>query len=204
MPLKLVDGEQVIVRTRAHWRALIPAAANLLVTVAVMMFLLGYITRPTQPAFIVHYSHIGVFAVWAIGLLVVAFGTVKPALAWLNRITYLTSHRVVQKNMIGAAQAVVVPLGLLTQVDWRQSRAQGVVEAGDIILIHGIGNQYQRTTLRDMPDAARFHTLIAQELAEYRRRANAHYWAQMNSPAHPGPAHGYGDVPHASFGGAYG
>ena len=127
MLLKLVDGEQVVVRTRAHHRALLPAVINLLVTIGLMSFLLGYVSRPTQPAFIEHYRHILVFLIWAAGLISLAFGSLKPALVWLNRFTYLTTERVVQKNLIGAAQAIVVPLALLSQVELRISPTFNVV-----------------------------------------------------------------------------
>src|SRR5699024_8266533 len=102
MLLKLVAGEQVVVRTRAHRRALLPAVVNLLVTIGLMSFLLGYVSRDTQPQFLQHYSHIFVFLIWAVGLLALVFGTVKPALGWLNRHTYLTTERIVQKNLLGA------------------------------------------------------------------------------------------------------
>ncbi len=67
MLLKLVDDEQVVVRARAHFRALIPPLVSMLATIAVMMFLIGYLGRPSQPAFVQHYSHIGIFIVWAVG-----------------------------------------------------------------------------------------------------------------------------------------
>lgn len=173
MLLKLVDGEQVIVRTRADYRALLPGAVNLLVTIALMSFLLGYVSRDTQPAFIQHYSHLGVFLIWTLGVLALVFGTVKPLIGWLNRFTYLTTERIVQKNFLGAAQATVVPLALLAQNQVRQSKLQEMSRAGDIILVHGAYGQHQRTRLKDMPDAGRLNTLIAEELGEHRRREHA-------------------------------
>ncbi|KUG60500.1 hypothetical protein [Nesterenkonia jeotgali] len=191
MKLKLVDGEQVIIRTRAHHRALLPALLNFLIVVMVMSFLLGYIARADQPAFIAHYHHIGVFLIWAGGLLALAFGTLKPLLAWANRMTYLTSHRVVQKNLIGAAQASVVPLGLLSEVQLKQSRLQAMSEAGDLFLLHGAYGQHQRTRLSNMPDAAHFQTVIAEELGQYRRHVAAQYASQAPAPG------GYGEPRYA-------
>lgn len=191
MLLKLVDGEQVVVRTRAHHRTLLPAVINLLVTIGLMSFLLGYVSRPTQPAFIEHYRHILVFLIWAAGLISLAFGSLKPALVWLNRFTYLTTERVVQKNLIGAAQATVVPLALLSQAELRVSSMQGMSGAGDLLLIHGAYGQHQRTRLKDMPDAERFNTLIAEQLSEYRRRAvRAAYGAGPQPYAAPGDVYG--------------
>lgn len=190
MKLKLVDGEQVVIRTRAHHRSLLPALINFLVTVMVMSFLLGYIARADQPAFIEHYHHIGVFMIWAGGLLALAFGTVKPLLTWGNRLTYLTSHRLVQKNLIGASQATVVPLGLLSEVQLKQSRIQSMSEAGDLVLLHGAYGQHQRTRLNNMPDAVHFQTVIAEELGEYRRNVAAQYASQAPAPG------GYGEVHH--------
>lgn len=202
MLLKLVDGEQVIIRTRAHHRALLPAAINLLVTIALMSFLLGYISRGTQPEFIQHYSHLGSFLIWTGGLLTLAFGTVKPLIIWLNRFTFLTTERIVQKNLIGAAQAVVVPLGLTTQVELRQSQMQSVAGSGDIQVVHGAHGTFQRTTLREMPDAEQFNTIIGEQLAEYRRRQQARaYAAQQAYAARQAQMASHGDVHGASFGG---
>lgn len=198
MLLKLVDGEQVVVRTRAHHRALIPAAVNLLVTVALLSFLLGYLTRDTQPAFIQHYSHIAVFLIWAVGLLILGLGTVKPLVGWLNRFTYLTTERLVQKNFLGAPQATVVPLALLSQHQTRQSRMQEMVGAGDLVLVHGAYGQHQRTKLRDMPDAEQFNMVLAQELGDYRRRAQAQAAAAHQAQY---AASARGDVHGSSFGG---
>lgn len=204
MLLKLVEGEQVIVRTRAHLRALLPAVVNLLVTIGLMSFLLGYVTRDTQPTFIQHYSHIFVFLIWAAGLLSLAFGSLKPALGWLNRLTYLTTERIVQKNLIGAAQATVIPLALTSQTEVRQSRMQKMSGAGTIAVVHGAFGQHQRSRLRDMPDAEHFNTLVAGELSAYRRRLQAHQAAHAAPPQRQMPDHFRGDVHGASFGGGHG
>lgn len=188
MLLKLVDGEQVIIRTRAHHRALLPAALNLLATLAVMSFLLGYIARGDQPEFIQHYQHIASFFIWTIGLLFLVFGTFKPLLVWLNRYTYLTTERIVQKNFIGAAQASVIPLALLAQAELKQSSLQEMAGSGDIALVHGAFGQHQRTRLRDMPDAETMNRLIAEELSAYRRRIQAQQ-AQQFPPGQPYPQH---------------
>lgn len=203
MALKLVDGEQVIVRTRAHPRALLPAVTNLLVTIALMSFMLGYVSRDTQPAFVQHYSHILVFLIWAAGLLSLTFGSLKPTLGWLNRLTYLTTERMVQKNLLGAAQATVIPLALMVQTEVRRSRLQKMSSAGTIAVVHGAFGQHQRTRLRDMPDAEHFDTLIAEELSAYRRRAQAQQ-AGRELPGSTAPAHTRGDVDGASFGGGHG
>src|SRR5699024_12172722 len=110
--------------------ALLPVVVNLLVTIGLMSFLLGYVSRDTQPTFIQHYSHIFVFIIWALGLLSLVFGTLKPALGWLNRHTYLTTERIVQKNMIGASHATVIPLALLAQTEVRQAKLQQMSEIG--------------------------------------------------------------------------
>lgn len=208
MLLKLVEGEQVVVRTRAHHRALLPVVVNLLVTIGLMSFLLGYVSRDTQPTFIQHYSHIFVFIIWALGLLSLVFGTLKPVLSWLNRHTYLTTERVVQKNMIGAAHATVIPLALLAQSEVRQGKLQQMSGAGTVALVHGAFGQHQRTRLRDMPDAERLNNLIAQELSSHRRRAQAQQAAQARraapQPGQPAPDPSRGDVDRSSFGGGYG
>lgn len=177
MKLKLVDGEQVVVRTRAHHRALIPALVNFLITVTVMSFLLGYLSRGSQPEFIRYYSHIGVFAIWVTGGLCLLFGSVRPLLRWTVRHTYLTTLRVVQKNLLGASQPVVVPLGLTSEVQLRRSRLQSFSDAGNIVLLHGAYGQQQRTELEDMPDVEHLHRVMAEELGAYRRAV-----AQQHEP----------------------
>lgn len=208
MLLKLMDGEQVVLRTRAHHRALLSASVNLLVTVLILSFLLGYLTRDTQPAFIQHYSHIAVFVIWAVGLLSLGVGTLKPLVAWLNRFTYLTTERLVQKNFVGAPQPLVIPLALLSQHQIKQGSMQEMVGAGDIQLIHGVYGQHQRTRLRDMPDAEQFNLTLAQELGDHRRRVQAQAVAARHAQYSAGPAPyaggQRGDVSGASFGGGRG
>lgn len=209
MLLKLVDQEQVVVRTRAHHRALIPAAVNLLVVMTLMSFLLGYVARDTQPAFLQHYSHIASFIIWAAGLLALGMGTAKPLGQWLNRFTFLTSERIVQKNMIGTAHATVIPLALVTQSEVRRRPMQQASGAGDIAVVHGAFGQHQRTRLKDIPDADRFNTILAEELSAYRerllaRRASAdtpHRGEQLGG--HQTPDYSRGDVEGSSFGGGY-
>ncbi|MDZ5076619.1 hypothetical protein [Nesterenkonia sp. HG001] len=187
MKLKLVDGEQVVVRTRAHHRALIPALLNLLLAVTVISFLLGYVSRGSQPEFIRYYSHIGVFLIWVGGGLWLVLGTLRPVLRWAVRLTYLTTLRVVQKNLLGAPQPVVVPLGLMSEVQLKQSRVQSMQLAGDLVLIHGAYGQQQRTVLEDMPDVEHLHTVMAEELAAYRQAVARQYSQQPGMQAPRGP-----------------
>ncbi|GAA1180858.1 hypothetical protein [Nesterenkonia xinjiangensis] len=187
MKLKLVDGEQVVVRTRAHHRALIPALLNLLLAVTVISFLLGYVSRGSQPEFIRYYSHIGVFLIWVAGGLWLVLGTLRPVLRWAVRLTYLTTLRVVQKNLLGAPQPVVVPLGLMSEVQLKQSRVQSMQLAGDLVLIHGAYGQQQRTVLEDMPDVEHLHTVMAEELAAYRQAVARQYSQQPGMQAPRGP-----------------
>ena len=191
MKLKLVEHEHVIARARAHHRGLLPSVVNLLVTLGVMSFALAYISRGSQPEFVHHYHHIGVFIIWSLGALSLVFGTVKPLLSWLNRLTWLTTLRVVQKNIIGSPRAMIVPLGLLGDVHLKQSRMQAASGAGDIVLVHGAYGQQQKSTLGNMPDAEHLHTLIAEELSAYRggmlrdgaaRREHARYDGEGGRP----------------------
>lgn len=206
MLLKLVDQEQVIVRTRAHHRALIPAVINLLVVMAVMSFLLGYLSRGTQPAFVLHYSSIASYVVWAGGLLALGIWSLRPLLGWLNRFTFVTSERIVQKNMIGAAQPTVIPLALITQTEVRRSTKGRAAAPGDISVVHGVYGQHQRTRLKDMPDAHRLNTLIAEELTAYRQRVVAHQ-AAASAPGSYGASHAgryaEGSAHHSEHGGGH-
>lgn len=175
MRLRLVDGEQVVVRTRAHRRTLLPALLTLLVTVALMSFLLGYVSRGSQPEVIRHYSHVLSTLVVGAGALTLVFGTLRPVLAWANQVTWLTDLRVVRKNLLGAPQPVIVPLGLLAEAQLKQTRLQAMSGAGDLVLHHGAYGQQQRTVLADTPDAEHLHTVLAEELGAYRRAAAAQH-----------------------------
>ena len=113
------------------------------------------------------------------------FGSLRPLLAWANRLTYLTNLRLVQKNFLGAPQPLVIPLGLVTEVQMRQSRVQGMAGAGDLLLTHGAYGQQQRTRLKDMPDVEHLHTVEAEELGEYRRSAAAQQAAMQGEGSRP-------------------
>ncbi|MDO5493135.1 MAG: hypothetical protein Q4F53_05925 [Nesterenkonia sp.] len=205
--LKLVDGEQVVVRTRAHRRTLIPALVNLLIAAAVVSFLLGYLSRGSQPEFVRQFSGLGLFVVWSLGALTLFFGTVRPFLQWLNRLTFLTNLRIVQKNLVGPPEPIVAPLGLISEVQLRTRRIQSVSGAGDLIVLSGAYGQQQRTVLADMPDAAHFHTVAAEELGEYRRRAAEQQASRLGPAGYAAPG-GYGNhggyAGHGGYGGRSG
>ncbi|GAB3191541.1 hypothetical protein [Nesterenkonia suensis] len=190
MKLKLVDGEQVVVRTRAHHRALLPALLNFMLAVAVMSFLLGYVSRGSQPEFVRYYSHVGVFLIWVFGGLWLVLGTVRPLLRWAVRRTYLTTLRVVQKNLFGAPDPVVVPLGLMSEVQLKQSRLQTMHGAGNLVLLHGAYGQQQRTVLEDMPDVEHLHAVMAEELAAYRHAVARQHAQQPGTQPGTQPPHG--------------
>src|SRR5687767_7637477 len=88
-PRKLLsEGEEIVLETRTHWKALVLPVIELVVILAVTGFVLGvYDDRPTGAT----WGIVGVAA------LLVLFTFVLPLLRWRTTLFVITTHRVITR-----------------------------------------------------------------------------------------------------------
>ena len=156
--MRLLPEEHVIVRTRAHPRALLSAAAVLVVTAGVLSYVLGVLARPDLiPALDRASGVLGLLA-WAAAGVVVLLGTVRPVWRWLTRRIVLTSHRLVTHAGVGGAATQAMPLPAIVAVD-RRLRGSG---AGDLHLRFQDAYNQVYWRLTNVPEMERFEQVLAE------------------------------------------
>ena len=165
--MRLQPEEHVIVRTRAHPRALLSAAAVLVVTAGVLSYVLGVLARPDLiPALDRASGVLGLLA-WVAAGVVVLLGTVRPVWRWLTRRIVLTSHRLVTHAGVGGAATQAMPLPAIVAVD-RRLRGSG---AGDLHLRFQDAYNQVYWRLTNVPEMERFEQVLAEATRAARAQA---------------------------------
>ena len=165
--MRLLPEEHVIVRTRAHPRALLSAAAVLVVTAGVLSYVLGVLARPDLiPALDRASGVLGLLA-WVAAGVVVLLGTVRPVWRWLTRRIVLTSQRLVTHAGLGRAAAQAMPLPAIVAVD-RRLRGSG---AGDLHLRFQDAYNQVYWRLTNVPEMERFEQVLAEATRAARAQA---------------------------------
>lgn len=173
----LQPGEQVRVRTRAHARALVKPVVWLILLTCLAGAVQGYLSRPDLAFWVSDYRRIWLWIGYAVILLLLFFGTVRPIWRWLTRATVLTTVRVSQRIGWLRVQRRWLTLDAIQRVQIRQSRRQRWVRRGDLQLWSYTGQVW---TLRNLPEIQQFTELVDAEL--YAVRAQYGYGVPGVSP----------------------
>ena len=163
--MRLEPGEQVVVRTRSHPRALLGAASALVGTAFLLGLARGVLARPDLPGIVDRAAPWLDGLLWAAAALAVLLGTLRPLVRWLTGSTVLTTARLIRRTGLGGGPGGAMPLTAIADVERRRRGAA----AGDLLVLfqEPVRQVYWRLT--DVPEAARFEEL----LAETTRRARA-------------------------------
>ena len=165
--MRLEPGEQVMVRTRTHPRALLRPAA-VLVSVAFLLGLaVGVLARPDLPGIVAANRAVLEAAAWVVAALALLPGAVRPLWRWVFRRTVVTDRRILQRAGVGGSGAAM-PLVSIADVQ-RRRRGSG---AGDLHILFQEPARQVHWRLRDVPEAARFE----EALAHLTRQARTRTW----------------------------
>ena len=163
--MRLEPGEQVVVRTRSHPRALLGAASALLGTAFLLGLARGVLARPDLPGIVDRAAPWLDGLLWAAAALAVLLGTLRPLVRWLTGSTVLTTARLIRRTGLGGGAGGARPPAASPHLGRRRP---GAAAGGPRGRFHEPVRQvYWRLT--DVPEAARFEEL----LAETTRRARA-------------------------------
>lgn len=166
--MRLEPGEQVMVRTRTHPRALLRPAAVLVAVAFLLGLALGVLARPDLPAVLTGNRSALQTGAWVVAAVALLPGTVRPLLRWATRRTVVTTRRILQRTGIGGGADAAMPLVSIADVQ-RRRRGSG---AGDLHILFQEPARQVHWRLRDVPEAARFE----EALAHLTRRARAASW----------------------------
>lgn len=181
--MRLEENEHVVIRTRAHPRQLVGAAAVLVLTAAALAFVVGWLERPDLAAPLARYATPLRTLAMVLAAGVVLLGTVRPLWRWATRTVVLTSDRLVQSSPLGGGERSM-PLLTIAAVEHRR-RGSG---AGDLHVTFQDAFQQVYWRLTNVPEIERFEAAMADETVSARRRRERAWAAAPRHAAgtHPG------------------
>lgn len=181
--MRLDEHEHVVIRTRAHPRQLLGAAAVLVATAAALAFVVGWLERPDLAAPLAQYAMPLRTVAMVLAAAVVLAGTVRPLWRWATRTVVLTSDRLVQSGPLGGGERSM-PLLTIAAVEHRR-RGSG---AGDLHVTFQDAFQQVYWRLTNVPEIERFEAAMADETVSARRRRERAWAAAPRHAAgtHPG------------------
>lgn len=149
-PRKLLsEGEEVVLETRTHWKALVLPVLELLVILAVTGFVLGvYEDRP-------------VAATWTIGgvaALLVLVTFVIPLLRWRTTLFVLTTQRVITRQGILTKSGRDIPHARINDVAFSHGIVDRVLRCGTLT-VESAGERGQ-VVLSDIPHVETVHRTL--------------------------------------------
>jgi membrane protein YdbS with pleckstrin-like domain len=145
-PSKLLsEGEELVLETRTHWKALVVPVLELLIVLGVMGFLLAFLEEPTWAT----WTIIGVAAV----LVLLTF--VIPFLRWRTTVFVLTTQRVITRHGILTKSGRDIPHTRINDVGFSHGLLDRVLRCGTLT-VESAGERGQ-VVLSDIPHVEEVH-----------------------------------------------
>jgi uncharacterized membrane protein YdbT with pleckstrin-like domain len=119
----LTDGESVVVDTRTHPKAIILPGIVLLVTLAVAIFLDRLIGNGVVS-----------LIVWILALVVIAWWSIRPFLAWLTATYTVTNRRLITRQGLIARKGHDIPLMRISDVAFDQGILDRMLGCGTLVI----------------------------------------------------------------------
>jgi uncharacterized membrane protein YdbT with pleckstrin-like domain len=150
-PKLLGDGEQVIVSTRTHWKALVLPAIVLIVTVGLASFLIAIL--PSGDA-----HDILMWIVVAAAVIVIGWFALRPFLVWLSASYTVTNRRLINRSGIITRRGVDIPLYRINDVRYEKGLLDRLLGCGTLII--SASSELGVSTLHDVPRVEQLHLQI--------------------------------------------
>jgi uncharacterized membrane protein YdbT with pleckstrin-like domain len=146
-PRKLLsEGEDVVLETRTHWKALVLPVLELVFALAVTGFVLGvYDDRPPAAT----WTIIGV----AVLLVLFTFGL--PVLRWRTTLFVITTHRVITRSGILTKSGRDIPHSRINDVGFSHGLLDRILRCGTLT-VESAGERGQ-VVLSDIPHVEQVH-----------------------------------------------
>jgi uncharacterized membrane protein YdbT with pleckstrin-like domain len=154
----LATDEQVVLHRHPHWKRLIVPVLALLVTTAVAAFLAALVARTGWDANTKKVVSAVVAGVW---LLLVAWLTLRPFLAWLTTHFVITDRRVMYRHGVLTRAGIDIPLARINSVEFRHGLFDRMVRTGTLIIESASQDPLEFT---DIPRVEQVHSLLYHEV----------------------------------------
>jgi len=136
---KLTDGEDVIVDTRTHWKAILWPAILLVVTVAVAVYLTTLVDNT-------YFT----WVVWIIALVALVWWSIKPFLEWLTATYTITTKRLITREGLIARRGHDIPLLRISDVAYDMGPIDRLLGCGTLVISDA--STHGSVKLHDIPD----------------------------------------------------
>jgi membrane protein YdbS with pleckstrin-like domain len=149
LPRKLmIDGEQTVMTTRTHVKALLVPFVILLAVAGAGSYLVGALWE--KP--IVRWSILG------ISVVLILLGSVVPFLRWYLWTYTLTNKRIVEQRGILTRSGRIIPLSRINDVAFEKNLNDRILGSGTLV-IHDASDQ-AGLELRDIPRIEDMHRTV--------------------------------------------
>lgn len=202
MGYQLAPGERVILLTRPQAGSLVVPALLFILIPALCAFAAGWLTRnrATFEAGFQPWITAALWAVVAIGVVLVLLYCLRPLLRWLGTQYVLTNRKLISRRGWLHRSERESPLVAVRQIGSHQSVRQRALRCGNITLDMGNGHSARFV---DVPEVARFRSIVARTIEDLPRTAmfdGADFGYELDRPQDSWerdgwdrPAHGPGE-----------
>jgi uncharacterized membrane protein YdbT with pleckstrin-like domain len=151
-PSKLLNpGEQVVVSTRTHPKALVLSGLVVLVALAAAVFVDGLVDGSTAS-----------LVIWGLFLAVVVWFLVGPLLRWLTTTYTFTNRRFIKRSGFIAKEGRTIPLNRISGVDFEIGMVDRIFGCGTLVVSDA--STAGSVMLRDIPDVEQVQLQVSEQL----------------------------------------
>lgn len=151
LPRKLmIEGEQTVITTRTHIKALILPFLILLAVTGAATFLGSRLWE--------FANHIVSWIVLGLGIVLIGWGVIVPFLRWYLWTYTLTNKRIVEQRGILTRSGRVIPLSRINDVAFEKNLNDRILGCGTLV-IHDASEQ-AGLELRDIPHIEDLHRTV--------------------------------------------
>ena len=152
----LVEGEQVVVHRRPHWKMLVVPVVVLLLVVGVASFLGAVVSAQSWAP----WAWLGLAVA---GLALVGRFTVFPVVRWRTTHFVVTDRRVLVREGVLTRQGMDIPLKRISSVQFRQGLLERMLGAGTLVIE---SDSDESLEFDDVPGVRGVHAVLYNEVGQ--------------------------------------
>ena len=154
----LATGEQVVLHRHTHFKRLIAGVLTLLVGTASATFAAALVSRTGWDLRTRQVVSAVIAGAW---LLVVAWLTVRPFLAWLTTHFVITDRRVMYRHGVLTRAGIDIPLARINSVEFRHGLIDRMLRTGTLVIESASQDPLE---FNDIPGVEQVHSLLYHEV----------------------------------------